>query len=115
MEISIGFRSKPDPLAICKVKELTSQPNWAPLPDSQFSVSDSGLDYTVQLAPGQALRVCQELNYTGHQNETVDFTSLHLRGANTERSWQGKAAQAQFHHESGRYLLRWNDKSQTKP
>lgn len=108
LTVSLVFRHAAQPPAIMPVQQFDNgEYSWRELGPQGFQAKNEGREIQLTLVNGQALRVSQELNYTGHEHETLDLQALKLAGKNGEQEYEGKAAQQLFRKQSGRYVVEY--------
>ena len=111
--VVLEFRGKPEALMQMDSGSLEeSSSAWNPLRGKALKTTGSGQELELTIAPGQGVRVLVALNYTGHDNDTLDLESVTLEDGTTIR---GKELQHRFEkNSSGRYIFALDPIQDTK-
>jgi hypothetical protein len=126
VEVRYTFKGHPDRETCCPEKPAKKpldkldddEARWRTLGADEFSYDPATGSVTLTLAPAEALRVDQQLNWGGHGGEREDeffhIASVRIAGAGGVVSYEGMQAQYQFQHEDDNlYRLTyygWGDK-----
>ena len=88
------------PAIVNAVEMKKSEREWKAVPAEQHHIDYKSGKVTVTLAPNQALRVADIINYPGHDSESSDvrfhITSLSLEGTRGSVKYEGRQALTQF-------------------
>ncbi len=99
-----------NPPAKLSIKDFQKSDHvWNNLASEQYKFDNSSCEFTVIVAPNEALLVDFTYNYRGHNSENsevhFDIESLSITGEKGAMRFEGRQAQTQFKVESGDYIL----------
>ena len=98
LQVNIKYLNKNEVFFKTTTAELFQQSDkqWTDLEASRVEVDGKEGAYTIEIAPGQALLVEEEINYVDHEHEIFQITKLTFTQGEKTSTLEGKAAQTAF-------------------
>ena len=103
LKVTIKYLNKEEVYFKTTTAELFKQSDkqWTDLEASKIEIDREKGTYTIEIAPGQAMLVEEEINYVDHDSELFQITKLTFLQGEKSSTLEGKAAQTAFKKQEG--------------
>ena len=103
LQVTVSYLNKQEVYFKLTTAELFQQSDkrWTDLEASKIKVDKDRGTFRVEIPPGQALLVEEEINYVDHEHETFQIAKLSFAQGEQTRTLEGKAVQTAFKKQEG--------------